>query len=69
MTYLSGTLTTKPPSKKKRPRKKKTAVTNNKDDDEIVVLEEKIDPKTKIRLRQSNSTREKKLSPRCEKIS
>ena len=45
----------KPSSKKKRQRKKKTAATNNKDDDEIAVLDEKINPKTKMRLMQNKS--------------
>ena len=45
----------KPSSKKKRQRKKKMAVTNNKDDDEIAVLDEKINPKTKMRLIQNKS--------------
>ena len=45
----------KPSSKKKRQRKKKMAATNNKDDDEIAVLDEKINPKTKMRLIQNKS--------------
>ena len=52
----------KPSSKKKRQRKKKTDSTNNKDDDEIAVLEEKIGPKTKMRLIQNKSTTKRKTS-------
>ena len=52
----------KPSIKKKRQRKKKMAATNNKDDDEIAVLEEKIGPKTKMRLIQNKSTTKRKTS-------
>ena len=43
----------KPASKKKRQRKRKTPATKSKDDDDIAVLDEKITPKTKIRLMQN----------------
>ena len=42
----------KPASKKKRQRKRKIATDNSQDDDEVAVLEEKINPKTKVRLLQ-----------------
>ena len=45
----------KPSSKKKRQRKRKIAATDNQDDEEISVLEEKINPKTKMKMMQKKS--------------
>ena len=52
----------KPSSKKKRQRKKKVVAASSKDDDEIAVLEEKIGPKTKMRLIQNKCTTKRKAS-------
>ena len=52
----------KPASKKKRQRKRKTPANKSKDEDEIAVLEEKITPKTKIRLMQNKMKTKSKTS-------
>ena len=51
-----------PASKKKRQRKRKAAATKNKNEDEIAVLQEKITPKTQLRLLQKKGNSKKKAS-------